>query len=252
VIRGIIRFHEEELARHMNRRQAMAVVGLPLLLAGCSDSRASFRYKLTLSVDTPEGVKSGFSVVQVDAQDVTIPARGTMTDARGEAVYVDLGKDARPIVAAMSNLRPRRGFRLSEGKPDIDGLLRLYGEAPKSEEELLDKIRRLARLRGPRMLTANDLPDLVTFADINEPKSVLMVDPHDLPAALERDVRWNRITIEVTNESVTTGIVKKLPWLKTGPEVTLDRRLDGQYVRYLDHRASLANTLSTADFRRGT
>jgi hypothetical protein len=61
-------------------------------------------------------------------------------------------------------------------------------------------MRRVARLRGPRMLTADDLPDLVTFADINEPKSVQKVDPHDLPAALGREVKWNRITVEVTNE----------------------------------------------------
>src|SRR2546423_6337305 len=118
----------------MNRRQAIAVLGVPLLLAACSEDRASFRYKLTLSVETPEGVKSGFSVVQVDAQDVTIPDRGTLSRAIGEAVYVDLGKGARPLVAAMSNLPPeKREYMFKDGKPNINGLLRLYGEALKSE-----------------------------------------------------------------------------------------------------------------------
>jgi hypothetical protein len=46
----------------MNRRQAFAVFGMPLLLSGCFVRSASYRYKLALSVDTPEGVKSGFSV----------------------------------------------------------------------------------------------------------------------------------------------------------------------------------------------
>ncbi|MCC6780859.1 MAG: hypothetical protein IT537_30155 [Hyphomicrobiales bacterium] len=88
-------------AREISSRRAAfgrigAILALPLLLAGCFGNRASFRYELTLSVDTPEGVKTGFSVVEVDAWDVVIPARGTMSRARGEAVYVDLGKGGPP------------------------------------------------------------------------------------------------------------------------------------------------------------
>jgi hypothetical protein len=162
----------------MNRRRAIAALGLPLLLAGCFGNRASFRYKLTLSVDTPEGVKTGFSVVEVDAQDVVIPDRGTMSQATGEAVYVDLGENAQPIVAVMVPYHSKkRGFKWSDGKPDIDGLLRLYGEPATSEETLIDRIRRLARLRGPRSLTPDDLPDLVTFADINDPKKRAVARP---------------------------------------------------------------------------
>jgi hypothetical protein len=230
----------------MNRRRAIAVLGLPLLLAGCFGNRASFRYKLTLSVETPEGVKSGFSVVELDAGDVTIPGRGTMSRATGEAVYVDLGEGARPIVAVMVPYRPERGgFKWGDGKPDIDGLLRLYGEPAKSEETLIDRIRRLARLRGPRMLTADDLPDLVTFADINDPKSVRWVDPHDLPAALGRDVKWNSITIEVTNEPVTTGIEKKLPWLKG-----LGTTLNGKTLHPIEN-VPAAGHLVASNFKKG-
>ena len=111
---------------------------------------------------------------------------------------------------------------------------------------MVDRFRRLSRLRGPRILTADDLPDLVTFADINVPSSVLRVDPHTLPAALDRDARWSRITIEVTNEPVTRTIERKLPWLKSW-----QGGLDGSYSHYLDHRASLANSLNSSAFKRG-
>lgn len=230
----------------MNRRQAIAVIGLPLLLAGCFRNRASFRYKLALAVDTPEGVKSGFSVVEVDAWDVSIPATGTMSRAKGEAVYVDLGERARPIVAVMAPYGPQKGgFRWGEGKPDIVELLRLYGEPAKSEETLIDRMRRLTRMRGPRILTASDLPVLVTFADINDSKSVLSVDPLDLPAALGRDVKWNNITIEITNEPVTMGIEKKLPWLKG-----LTTTLSGKPSRPTNEPQ--AGLLVASDFKRGS
>jgi hypothetical protein len=229
----------------VNRRQAIAVLGLPLLLAGCFGNRASFRYKLTLAVDTPEGVKSGFSVVEVDAWDVSVPATGTMSRAKGEAVYVDLGEGARPIVAVMAPYGPKiGGFRWGEGKPDITELLRLYGAPATSAETLIDRMKRLARMRGPRTLTPGDLPFLVTFTDISEPKSVLRVDPHDLPAALGRDVKWNHITIEINDEPVTTGIEQRLFWLKG-----LATTLGGKPSRPVNELQ--AELLVVSDFKRG-
>ena len=50
------------------RRRFIQCVGLMLLaltLAGCEPPR-TVRYRLTLDVETPEGVKSGFSVVEIN------------------------------------------------------------------------------------------------------------------------------------------------------------------------------------------
>jgi hypothetical protein len=55
---------------------------------------------------------------------------------------------------------------------------RIYGQTP--SEDFIDDVPRLARLRGPRQITPADLPDLVTFADVKDPKSVIEVDPNDL------------------------------------------------------------------------
>ena len=99
----------------------------------------------------------------------------------------------------------------------------------------------VARTRGPRRITPADLPDLVTFADANGPKSVVEVNPNDLQASLGQNVTWNEITLEMTDEPVTTGIVRKLPWLPAYHH----GMLDGEH--YSDGR-SLANRLCTADF----
>jgi len=50
-------------------------------------------------------------------------------------------------------------------------------------------------MRGVREIAPSDLPDLVTFADIKNPSSVIEVDPNDLQAALGPDVSWNKITL---------------------------------------------------------
>jgi hypothetical protein len=229
----------------MNRRQAIGVLGLPLLLGACLGNRASFRYKLTLAVDTPEGVKSGFSVVEVAAWDVSVPDRGTMSRAIGEAVYVDLGAGMRPVVAAMIPYRPKQtGLRWSDGKPNARQLLELYGERVSGLAELIDDIRRLARHRGARALTPNDLPYLVTFADINVPASALAIDPYNLPAALGQDVKWNSLTIEVTNDSVTTGIDKRLPWL-----MSLRTTLNGKALRPFEDELNPGH-LVASNFKR--
>jgi hypothetical protein len=77
----------------------------------------------------------------------------------------------------------------------------------------MDNIARTGHTRGVHRITPNDLPDLVTFADINDPKSVIEVDPSNLQTTLGPNVSWNEITLESTDEPVTTGIQLKLPWI---------------------------------------
>jgi hypothetical protein len=118
-------------------------------------------------------------------------------------------------------------------------MLRLYGQAP--SRDLMDNVSLLARMRGPRRISRADLPDLVTFADVNNPNSVIEVDRNNLQATLGANIAWDEITLESTDEPVTTGIKAKLPWLPT----YYDKMLDGHH--YHDE-ATLADTLSTAAF----
>jgi len=89
------------------------------------------------------------------------------------------------------------------------------------------------------------LPDLVTFTDTNDPKTVIEVDPNNLQATLGQDVTWNESTLESTDEPITKGIVLKLTWLPAFH----GKMLDGNTLHYLDTRKTLANSLSTADFQ---
>src|ERR1700737_2052499 len=110
-------------------RLAVAAV-MAFALAACGRSE-SYRYKLTLAVNTPDGVKRGSSVVEVLFREVSIPERGTMNRLRGQALYLDLGPGARPLIALLtSHLHPKYGAAqlwTRDGGPDIRQLALLYG-----------------------------------------------------------------------------------------------------------------------------
>ena len=57
-------------------------------------------------------------------------------------------------------------------------------------------------------------PLLVTFGDINDPASVKKVDPNDLAATFGPGYTLKSITLEITDEPVTTGKVEDvLGWV---------------------------------------
>src|SRR4051812_34727980 len=192
----------------------VVVVVMGLCLAGCGRME-TYRYKLTLAVDTPDGVKRASGVVEVLFYDVSFPERGTMHKLRGEALYLDLGPGARPLIALLtSQLHPNDGNNqrwTRDAGPGTRTLSNIYNLSP--SPDYMDDVPRIARMRGPRSLTPTDLPDLVTFADVNNPGSVIEVDPNNLRATLGPNVAWHEITLESTDEPVTKGIELKLTWL---------------------------------------
>jgi hypothetical protein len=218
----------------------VALVAVGLCLAGCGRTEA-YRYKLTLAVNTPNGVKRASTVTEWMFWAVSIPARGTPHKVRGEALYLDLGPGSRPLIALMtSHLHEKEHIGVVWDWPDDSLLSRLYGGPWR--DDFMEGISRLAKMYGPRRIAPADLPDLVTFANVNDPESVIEVNRNDLQATLGQDITWHEITFEMTDEPVTSGVIKsKLPWLSTD----YGTMLDGEHGS--DGR-SLANKLSTADF----
>ncbi len=71
-------------------------------------------------------------------------------------------------------------------------------------------------MRGKRPVNPENLPMLVTFTDINDPASVVRVDPDDLESHFGAGVKLKAVTLEITGEPVTQGEVEKvLGWLWT-------------------------------------
>jgi hypothetical protein len=194
-----------------------------LALTGCAGRSATYRYKLTLSLNTPGGVKTGSSVVQIHSAHIYfITGDGKGEEARGEALYIDLGPGRPPLIALLTHIRrfdevAKDGhpyhYRWWEASPT--GVLAdvcLGGAGSLDVIELALQFNE--HCRRPLPITPADLPDLVTFTDANDPKSVLLIDANNLSATLGLGVSWRSITLEATDEPLTKEIDVHLPWVR--------------------------------------
>ena len=201
------------------------VLGALLAVSGCSaeDETPDYRYRLTVGVDTPEGVKTGSSVIEVEtavASERSIPNPGAVSHrVRGEAVAVDL-PDGRTL------------FALLRSGNDIDWASRVMflraADGLDFEKRFEAMLRNRNELELPRMWPPVGhleerpaYPMLVTFGDLDDPTSVEEVDPDDLAATFGEGVSLKRITVQMTDDLVTTGIEERLGWLGKIREMNL-------------------------------
>ena len=220
-----------------------------LITSVCGDAAGKrypdYRYRLTVEVETPEGIRSGSSVIEVITKvssKYSIPNAGSVISrVKGEAVTVDLGK--RGVLFALlrseydEDWASRAVWRVTN--------LTTYQEAKAAREALGDdeanlsdiqfgmNMERVLSLKGRRDLPryvdngmtrgtvrneGGELPSgypiLVTFKDTNIPETVQMVDPDDFGTRFGKGVRLKSITVERTEDEVTRGIEKRLTWLK--------------------------------------
>ena len=207
----------------MARRGVMGVLAgaAVAVLGGCGVLGGnSYRFKLTVEVETPKGLRTGSSVYEVLAFKTSeLITGGTSSDStiKGEAVAVDL-LGGKTLFALLKTANP-------SGHDDLV-YMSMRTLDPAFKYNRVEGARRISSgdgIRSPSDVAPADYPLLVTFRDIRDPASVEKVDPGNLAANFGPGVRLKRITVEVTDEDVTTGIEKRLGWFTR----YLDRHLDG-------------------------
>jgi hypothetical protein len=209
------------------------MLGSSLALGGCYTERFTpWRYRLTLNVMADGVVHTGSSVVQRQGTQTHGNIDGDLSGAfsTGQATIVDLGR-GRLLFALLQvglggfGLDPaeREGRSWGEG-PSIPTI---FGH-PYSREAIEDEARRThqnseeilvregilpLQARGPVQLAPKDLPDLLTFADINDPRTAIQVSPSHMDRVFGPGVHLVSATLEITTDPVTTGISKIIPWV---------------------------------------
>ena len=215
-------------------------------LGGCDRPPTNtYRYRLTIDVMTPQGLRSGSSVIEVK----TVASNGLQGGAvqskiRGEAVMVDL-PNGKTLFALLD--------RAGEVAPGT--LLRHSGIAPATGKEYLESLDFMKKIGGqsdvPEDLeerrTAQGTPRLwptfVYFSDIHDPKSVMKIAPERFDE-LGSGYKLSKIKVKISDDNVTQLIQKKLPWLSEYRGVMLDGS------KYNDG-SSEANALSSELFLAG-
>lgn len=168
-----------------------------------------YNYRLILEFDTPSGPQSGSSVLTIRTRNSTwglAETRGVRTSLKGEAVFVDL-REGKSVVALLAGgdggLRQEAMFRLP--------IFAFHLEKATWENQA-------AALSGPLTgkraeLPSHLLPTIVTFSDLNDPRSIEVIDPYALEQTFGPGYRFKGAWIEMTTDRVTRTLVTKLAWL---------------------------------------
>lgn len=192
------------------------------ILAGCGLVQQNYRYRfrLTVEVNTPAGIKVGSGVIQTTLVKAPIWSLGPQTEVavKGEAVPVELtggqtlfallGKPADGDYAAAL---PLIVFRDLIQKPEFKSSGRLYYDVDRQHAYL-------TRLKPNAVLSGDTLPLIVRFRDIRDRTSVEAVPPERFSQILGPGFSLRRVTIAITDEPITTGLDRYLPWLKSWRE----------------------------------
>lgn len=180
----------------------------------------TWRYKMTVSVDTPEGVKTGSAVREVIAKREPKIAESPGATAKliGEAIVIDLGK--RGVLFAVMNWNDYTYvFKTFPGPPglSVEGI-KYYSSLKNSKTKIENK----------------HAPMFVYFKDISDPKTVKIIrqktDPVvdrtygkenivNFPEAFGAGVDLKEITIEMTDEPITWSVDNYLPWLSSRKKI---------------------------------
>lgn len=209
-------------------------------------SKKIWHYRMTVSVETPEGVKTGSAVREVIYGGPTSGGGGSGWDLKclGEAVAVDLGK--RGVLFALLS-------GTVNGPSYCSDVLLVAAPPPEGMNKATMSPRRVPLKGQPVTLTPDRYPRFVKFRDLNDPKTVESVTKVEKMSSHSRgflldgekfgnDVKIKEITLEVTDDPVTWEIDKRLTWLSN---------LHGGYLHGgLTSRGSPLG-LHAGDFKKG-
>jgi hypothetical protein len=177
-------------------------------------NRPGHKYRLTVEVETPEGAKSGSTVLAVTPDRGY--SRGGHTKTSGDAIFIDLG-GGKNLTALLAHI---------DKSIDLDAInyvaLRAYTAAAGRRVNFND----MSRMTGVVPVNGELIPVLVTFGDPANPKTAHSVPPQEFETVLGKGYRLRGISAGVVpngfwpvdlggplGEPVTRGILARLPWL---------------------------------------
>lgn len=169
----------------------------------------SYRYRLTLSIETDGQVHTGSSVIEVVWKG-GIPFGDVgpyHPSIRGQAAVVDLGAKG-AVVATLINGE-------SYGAASDGALSALWIAATAfGNDSTNKKLPELPRLTGRRDLASDNMPRLIWFSDIADPKTARVIFRTEIPRLFGPGARLVAAHVEITRDPIIIDIDKKLVWFR--------------------------------------
>ena len=193
----------------LGQMSGIMAASFAMAAGGCSSSPRILRYRFVVEMETPEGLKSGMTVVEAKTVffDSLLGDRSGATYIYGDAPLIDLGE--RGVVVptlAKDPIRIKSHTPLGAFEELHKDLRDPNGDTPRS-------LDRLAQVQGVTEIPLEMLPMLVWFPDRNNPESVRRLEPLNVEAQLGASYRLKRATVEVTKDVPQETIAKALQWL---------------------------------------
>jgi hypothetical protein len=199
------------------RIAGVVVVALLLFGGWLYLARPDHKYRLTINVETPEGIKSasGVFAVHLSKDPPLLPGVGSI-GFKGDAIFVDLG-EGRNVIAI-----------LAHGSDGIyvDGLAYIAQRALTSAGHRAS-FKEVSAFAGTSLTIKNTrlIPTLISFSDLTDPRTARVVRPDDLQSIFGQDYRLASVTLTIIpvglwpfdfggllGKPVTRGIKTQLPW----------------------------------------
>src|SRR5438477_9476389 len=148
-------------------------------------NRPGHKYRLTVEVETPDGVKSASGVMAVHPD--RSYSRGGHTRTKGDAVLVDLG-GGKNLVILLAHI--------DNQSIDLDGMnyvaLRAYNAAGRKVS-----FNEMSRVTGAVPVNDALIPVLATFTDPGDPGTARTVPPDGLETRLAKGAHLRSVSVEV-------------------------------------------------------
>ena len=206
----------------------------PLFLAACWGAKeVEWHQKLALHLQTPDGPAAFSSVTAMRCEaGYALDIGGTKVHCRqkGEALVAELGERHLFVLLAGERLGYRGEFEaLIE---DGDTYRKYWKRIKRAEGRVFDVPR-------------DRWPMFVSFEDVGDPASVFAVDPDDLAAVFGDGYAVERLTVGVTDQPVTEGVVEAvLRWLSDW----VPNQLDGSRYESVNSQNRFANSINPYQF----
>lgn len=217
------------MARFIFKLSLFFVVALGL--SGCGekgpDRSATKHFKTILSLYV-DGKKREYSTVMKITYtriSKSLNGAGGSVDVSGEAIPIDLGRPGKvfmlPSTKSYGNISSDYGtaFKNSFGINVAVGSLK---------QEHIEKIRNLTG----RVPLKNDFyPLIIAFRNKSDPSSLYEVKKNRLHKVFGRNVKFDNVNLEITDEPVTDGeVIKRLPWIKGKDRLRFERAPRGTKI----------------------